>query len=113
MPLFICVGRKRHEEPCLTNFVALIRNHIQIHQLQLPPSDQNVGAIAFDTQQDLLWVGDHHVCSLPLVRQLGALLITGMPELGPYHLVLQYSARALHLPQSPSGRSGTSYAIFI
>ena len=40
----------------------------QVHQIQLPSPNiaqygpiPNIGTIAFDTQQDLLWVGDNFV----------------------------------------------------
>ena len=42
----------------------------QVHSIQLPTSDcgnfgpsTTVTALAFDTQQELLWIGDNHVRS--------------------------------------------------
>ena len=83
----------------------------QVHQIHLPPTqdDQfgpiaNIGTIAFDTHEELLWVGNMHVSALPHKHHCGGRRHVNALELGSYYLLLLAHGEAaakVHSSTSP------------
>ena len=93
----------------------------QVHQIHLPPTqdDQfgpiaNIGTIAFDTHEELLWVGNIHVSALPHKHHCGGRRHVNALELGSCYLLLLAHGEAaakVHSITSPWTRRRFSTAV--
>lgn len=78
----------------------------QVNQIQLPSADldtygnahnnaTNIGALAFDTQQELLWIGDQFVRPIIDIFNHTSLISTALTS-GSSHVLFYLETRNLH-----------------